>query len=166
MKISIPAVSASRSRSTVLRQLWTQPLVNFQRALAHHPGRRAEPAPRCSSRSRSGLAGQPPLPCAALARLADGWMISTTRKVADLLPALDLIWRTLDETGRLRSDFGLEARLVYGEGDPGVWNSQIEEWKAVGTTHISFNTMGHGFDTPLKHLAAVQKIAAILESGK
>jgi hypothetical protein len=110
--------------------------------------------------------GTAPTALRRLARLADGWMISTTRKVAEILPALDLIWRTLDETGRLRSNFGLEPRLVYGAGDPGVWNSQIDEWKAVGATHLSFNTMGHGFDTPLKHLAALQKIAAILEAGK
>ena len=149
----------------VLRQLWTQPLVNFsgrwhtildaglnplpvQRPIPLWFGGTAEPALR------------------RIARLADGWLINTTRKIADVLPSVDLIHRTLDETGRARSDFGIEPRLVYGEGDPEVWNNQLQEWEAVGATHISFNTMNHGFDTPSKHLAAVRKIAALLEAGK
>ena len=149
----------------VLRQLWTQPLLNFsgrwhtildaglnplpvQRPIPLWFGGTAEPALR------------------RIARLADGWLINTTRKIADVLPSLDLIYRTLDETGRARSDFGIEPRLVYGEGDPAVWNNQIQEWEAVGATHISFNTMNNGFDTPSKHLAAVRKIAALLEAGK
>ncbi len=150
---------------TVLRQLWTQPLVNFSGRWHTIPDAGLNPLPM-QQPIPLWFGGTAPAALRRLARLADGWMISTTRQVADILPALDLIWRTLDETGRLRSGFGLEARLVYGDGDPSLWNRQIEEWKTVGTTHLSFNTMGHGFDTPLKHLAAVQKIAAILESGK
>jgi probable F420-dependent oxidoreductase len=152
-------------QATVLRQLWTQPLVSFSGRWHTIPDAGLNPLP-VQQPIPLWFGGTAPAALRRLARLADGWMISTTRKVTELLPALDLIWRTLDENRRLRSDFGLEARLVYGDGDPGLWNSQIEEWNAVGTTHISFNTMGHGFDTPLKHLAAVQKIAAILESGE
>ena len=149
----------------VLRLLWTQPLVNFSGRWHTIPDAGLNPLPQ-QRPIPLWIGGTAPAALRRLARLADGWIISTTRRIADIMPSLDLIWRTLDETGRLHSDFGLEARLIYGEGDPGIWNSQIQEWKAVGTTHISFNTMGHGFDTPLKHLAAIQKIAVILELGK
>ena len=149
----------------VLRLLWTQPLVNFSGRWHTIPDAGLNPLP-LQQPIPLWIGGTAPAALRRLARLADGWMVSTTRKVAEIIPSLDLIWRTLDETGRLRSDFGLEARLVYGDGDPRLWDSQIQEWKAVGATHISFNTMGHGFDTSLKHLAAIQKIAAILGFDK
>lgn len=149
----------------VLRLLWTEPLVNFSGRWHTIPDAGLNPLPvQRPIPLWFGGTAEPALRRAA--RLADGWMISTTRKIADLQPAFDLIHHTLDETGRSRNDFGLEARLAYGEGDLGAWHSLIDEWKAVGATHLSFNTMGHGFDTPLKHLAAVQKIAAALEFAK
>ena len=146
----------------VLRQLWTQPLVNFSGRWHTIPDAGLNPLP-VQRPIPLWFGGTAEAALKRIARLADGWIISTTRTVADVLPSLELINRTLAEAGRARSDFGLEARLVYGEGDPKVWRNLIQEWKAVGVTHISFNTMACGFDTPAKHLAAVQKIAAILD---
>ena len=148
----------------VLRQLWTQPLVNFSGRWHTIPDAGLNPLP-IQQPIPLWFGGTAPAALRRAARLADGWMISTPRKVTESMPALDLIWRTLDDTGRMRGDFGLESRLVYGEGDPHVWNNQIEEWKAIGATYLSFNTMGHGFDTPIQHLAAIQKIAAVLDLG-
>jgi probable F420-dependent oxidoreductase len=152
-------------QATVLRHLWTQPLVNFSGRWHTIPDAGLNPLP-LQQPIPLWFGGTAPAALRRAARLADGWLISTSRKAADAMPSLDLIWRTLDETGRARSGFGLEARLVYGDGDPGVWKSHIQEWKAVGTTYLSFNTMGYGFDTPIKHLAAIQKIATVLELGK
>jgi probable F420-dependent oxidoreductase len=152
-------------QAAVLRQLWTQPLVNFKGRWHTIPDAGLNPLP-LQQPLPLWFGGTAPAALRRAARLADGWLISTRREAADSLPSLDLIWRTLDETGRSRSKFGLEARIAYGEGNPLAWESQIKEWKAAGMTHLSFNTMGHGFDTPLKHLSAIQKIAAILEMGK
>ncbi len=149
----------------VLRQLWTQPLVNFSGRWHTIPDAGLNPLP-LQQPIPLWFGGTAPAALRRAARLADGWLINTVRKTADVMPSLDLIWRTLDENGRSRSDFGLEARLAYGDGDPLVWDDQIEAWKAAGMTHLSFNTMGHGFDTPLKHLAAIQKIATFLGLGK
>jgi hypothetical protein len=63
------------------------------------------------------------------------------------------------------SDFGIEPRFSYSDGDLSVWLSIIEGWQAAGATHISFNTMGHGFDTPLKHLAAIRLLADAIGLG-
>jgi probable F420-dependent oxidoreductase len=152
-------------QADLLRQLWTQPLVNFKGRWDTIPDAGLNPLP-VQRPIPLWFGGMSEPAVRRAARLTDGWLVSTTRKVADVQPLLDLISRTLDETGRLREDFGLEGRLVYGDGDPGVWKSKIDEWTAAGATHLSFNTMGHGFDTPLKHLAAVQKIAAILKPGR
>jgi hypothetical protein len=39
----------------------------------------------------------------------------------------------------------------------------IEDWQTAGATHISFNTMGAGFDTPGEHVNALQLIASNLQ---
>jgi alkanesulfonate monooxygenase SsuD/methylene tetrahydromethanopterin reductase-like flavin-dependent oxidoreductase (luciferase family) len=92
------------------------------------------------------------------ARLADGWM-PNYRSVADARPALDILSQALEEAGRSWADFGLEARIPYGDGNPDTWNRLIEEWRAVGATHIEVNTMGTGLRTPQDHLAALRRFA-------
>jgi hypothetical protein len=69
--------------------------------------------------------------------------------------------RFLEEAGRSRSDFGVEARLPYGDGNPAAWRQLVQEWQAAGATHFSLNTMASGFDTPGKHLAAIRKFAEV-----
>jgi probable F420-dependent oxidoreductase len=141
----------------VLRQLWTQPLVTFNG--------------RWHTLSDAGLNPLPvqrPIPLwfggtaeAALrrvARLGDGWM-TNYRRVADARLALDTIARGLEEAGRDPAGFGLEPRLPYGDGDASVWEAIIQEWRVAGATHLSFNTMGHGFETPTQHLAAIRLFA-------
>jgi probable F420-dependent oxidoreductase len=146
----------------VLRQLWTQPLVTFNGRWHTIPDVGLNPLPlQQPIPIWFGGTAEPALRRAA--RLADGWMISTTRSVVDVQPALELIRRALEEAGRSRDTFGVEARLAYGAGNPAAWHSLIQEWQAAGATHLSFNTMGHGFDTPLKHLAAVEKLGLALD---
>jgi alkanesulfonate monooxygenase SsuD/methylene tetrahydromethanopterin reductase-like flavin-dependent oxidoreductase (luciferase family) len=95
-----------------------------------------------------------------MARLGDGWM-NLSRNLAEAKPALDLLDRYLEEAGRSRTDFGIEPRISYEEGDPKAWEKAMREWQAEGATHISFNTMGSEFTTPQEHLQAIQKFAKV-----
>lgn len=141
----------------VLRLLWTQPLVTYKGRWHDIPDAGLNPLPL-----------QRPIPLwfggtaeAALqraARLGDGWM-PMARTPNDALPALEKLARYRQEAGRAALPFGIEPRFSYGDGDASVWLSLIEGWQAAGATHISFNTMCHGFDTPAKHLAAVRLLA-------
>ncbi len=141
----------------VLRLLWTQPLVTFNgrwhtlldAGLNPLPVQRPIPL---------WFGGSAEAVMLRAARLGDGWM-PNFRRVADARPALDEIARELEKTGRDPARFGLEPRLPYGDGDASVWEAFIQEWEAAGATHLSFNTMGHGFDTPAKHLAAIRLFA-------
>jgi hypothetical protein len=72
---------------------------------------------------------------------------------------VELLYRFLEEIGRDHSGFGLEARLPYGDGNPDTWEQLLDGWKELGATHFSLNTMGAGFDTPAKHLQALEKFA-------
>ena len=141
----------------LLRQLWTQPLVNFTGEWHTVPDAGLKPLPV-----------QQPIPiwfgASALAavqraaRLGDGWLC-THRTLADAQPALEHIKRQLEKMGRSRAEFGIEARLPYGDGNPATWATLIRDWQAAGATHFSLNTMGLGFDTPAAHMAAVRKVA-------
>ena len=142
---------------TVLRQLWTQPLVNFSGRWHTIPDAGIKPRPV-----------QRPIPIwfggyvervlRRAARMGDGWLIGT-RNPADARASIEQIDRFLAEAGRTRAEFGLEARLPYGDGNPDTWTALIRGWQALGTTHFSLNTMGVGFDIPAAHLAALRTFA-------
>jgi hypothetical protein len=92
------------------------------------------------------------------ARLGDGWMPNYTE--AHLArPGLVLLDRCLEEAGRSRASFGVEATLSYGSGHPGVWQRQLLEWEAAGATHVALQTTRCGFATPTAHLAALRRFA-------
>jgi len=144
----------------VLRELWTKPLVDFKGRWHTLPDAGLKPLPV-----------QRPIPIwfgggadAALkraARLGDGWL-TNVRTAGEARPALESLDRYLEEAGRSRESFGLEPRVAYGDGDPEAWKRAIEEWKSVGATHLSFNTMGKGFETPQAHLDAIRRFGEIL----
>jgi len=146
---------------TLLRQLWTQPLVNFSSRWHTIPDAGLKPLP-VQQPIPIWFGGTADAALKRMARLADGWMLNY-RAVADARPALEALHRYLVEAGRERESFGLEPRLPYGDGNPDVWLKMIEDWKALGATHLSFNTMGKGFETPQAHMAAIQKFAEVIK---
>ena len=144
----------------LLRELWTKPLVTFSGRWHTIPDAGLNPLPI-----------QRPIPIwfggyakdalRRIARLADGWMCGE-RPVSKAQPLLDQFDRFLREAGRDRSAIGLEARMSYGDGKPDLWRQTIEEWKSVGATHVSFNTMGKGFNTPDAHLNAIREYSKLI----
>jgi len=145
----------------LLRQLWTQPLVTFkgrwhtvsdaglnpmpvQRPIPLWFGAKAEPALRRA------------------ARLADGWMVTGADTAEKAAPLLETIEQGLADAGRDRSQFGVEARLGYGEGDAAALEEQARAWEELGATHLSLNTMYLGYETPQQHLQAIQHFAKVM----
>ena len=141
----------------ILRKLWTQPLVNFQGRWHTIPDAGINPLP-VQQPIPLWFGGSAESVLKRIARLADGWM-PNYRRVADAQPSLDKIFHFMDQYNRDPHDLGIEPRLIYGDGDEQVWQKILSEWQAAGATHLSLNTMGFGFDTPQKHLAAIQRFA-------
>lgn len=141
----------------VLRLLWTQELVTFEGRWHHIPDAGLNPLPI-----------QRPLPLwfgghhdavlRRVAMLADGWLPGF-RTAEAARATLDTLARYIEKAGRPSEAVGLEPRLPFGDGNPGQWRAMLEGWRAAGATHLSFNTMGAGFDTPEKHLAAIKRFA-------
>lgn len=141
----------------VLRRLWTEPLVDFKGNWHTVPDAGINPLPvQRPIPVWFGGSAEPAL--RRIARLADGW-ITLGRSAVEARPALALFDRFLEEAGRSRREIGLESRISYGAGDPHVWETALRDWQAEGATHLSFNTMGSGFQTPQEHIRAIQKFA-------
>jgi probable F420-dependent oxidoreductase len=142
---------------TVLQRLWTEPLVTFE-------GREH----RIDDAGLNPLPIQRPIPLwfgghadpmlRRAARLADGWM-PNHRTPVSAKPDLEKLDQYLADAGRSRAEFGLEARIPFGEGRTGDWQALCAGWAALGGTHFSLNTMGAGFATPAEHLQAARTFA-------
>ena len=144
----------------LLRRLWQEPLVRFEGQWHHIPDAGLNPLP-VQRPIPIWFGGHAKPVLRRVAEMGDGWM-PNYRRVQDARSALETIWGYLEASGRERSELGLEPRLSYGEGNPDKWLKIIDEWEQVGATHLSFNTMGCGFETPQEHLAAVRTFSQAL----
>jgi probable F420-dependent oxidoreductase len=143
----------------VLRLLWTQPLITYQGRWHTITDAGLNPLP-VQRPIPIWMGGKAEAAVRRIARLADGWMINIPA-MQDARPMVELLFRTLEEAGRDRSSFGLEPRLAYGDGNPDTWVRFIQDWTALGATHLSINTMGMGISGPAGHLSAIRKFAEI-----
>ncbi len=145
----------------VMRQLWTQPLVNFSGRWHAIPDAGLNPMP-VQRPIPLWFGGSAAVALRHIARLADGWMAYYDAP-AEAQPILTRMDQHLAEAGRSRAGFGMEMVLRYGEGKPDEWGRLVDEWKAAGVTHLSFNTMGKNFSTPAAHIAAIHSFAEALQ---
>lgn len=141
----------------LLRELWTQPLVAFEGRWHTIPDAGINPLP-VQQPIPIWFGGQADPVLERTARLGDGWM-ANVRTPEQAQTYVDKLRSYLAEAGREHIGFGIEARLMYGNGDPDEWEHIIRGWDALGATHISINTMGHGFSTSHAHLNALKEFA-------
>lgn len=154
---------------SLLRRLWTEPLVSYNGRWHSIPDAGLNPLPK----QRPipiwfGGSTQPALRRAA--QLGDGWMLPGYRNPGDARDALEALDRFLEEASRpgIRMQpansqvFGTEARIPFGDGQPEPWRIAVQGWLSAGISHISFNTMGSGLVTSSAHLSAIQLVAESL----
>lgn len=144
----------------LLRQLWTEPLVTFNGEWDTIPDAGINPLP-VQRPIPLWLGGYADVVLRRVARMGDGWLPQGSPAQAQ--PSLDLLDRYLAEEGRSRADVGIEARMAYGSGNSDEWRALLDEWRAAGATHLSFNTMGNGFTTPQAHLDALRAFAEVAD---
>lgn len=143
----------------LLRCLWTEAHFDFQGKWHTIPDAGISPLP-LQRPIPIWFGGQSEPVIHRAARIADGWMpLYATPEQAR--PGLELLDRSLEEAGRSRVGFGLEARIPYG-GGPRIWAPLLSGWEAVGATHISLVTTGCGLETPSAHLEALCRFRQFL----
>ena len=141
----------------VMRALWTSPLVTFKGRWHTLPDVGIKPLP-VQRPIPIWFGGQAEAALARMARLADGWM-TNYRTATEAMSAIETIQRSLAEIKRPHEQFGIEARIHYGDGNPDKWRALMADWQAAGATHFSVNTMSCGFRTPNQHIDAIRRFA-------
>jgi probable F420-dependent oxidoreductase len=141
----------------VMRQLWTQRLVNFSGKWHTIPDAGIKPLP-VQQPIPIWFGGHAETALKRCARLGDGWM-TNHRSAQEAEAAIGQLERELERVGRPRDRFGIEARLSYGDGNPDTWRVLMRDWQAAGATHFTMNTMGLGFTTPNAHMKALRHFA-------
>ncbi len=141
----------------LLRRLWTQPLVQHESPWHNIPDAGINPLP-VQRPIPIWFGGQSEPAIRRAARIGDGWM-PLYASAEEARPGLDLLESALEQAGRSRAGFGLEARLSFGKGDPAEWRRKVGGWQAAGATHLSLITTGCGFTTPAGHIGALEQFA-------
>jgi probable F420-dependent oxidoreductase len=139
----------------VLRLLWDEPVVTYE-------GRWH----RITAAGLNPLPIQRPIPIwiggsaeAALrraARLADGYF--PQRPLDGGWPAtMERIRGWLEEAGRDPASFGVEKRIQVGTRTADDWRAEVEEWRALGATHITLVTLDGGLAGADAHLERLRE---------
>jgi len=145
----------------VLKALWTTPLVDYSGQWHLIPDAGINPLP-IQQPIPIWFGGQAEVVLQRAAKLADGWL-PTYASAEAAKPALARLSKYLEQAGRKSSEFGIEARIRYAEGNPADWEQLLEGWREAGATHISFNTMQAGLVGPVEHMKALKLIASSLD---
>lgn len=145
---------------SVMRQLWTKPLVDFSGRWHTIPDAGINPLP-VQRPIPVWFGGHAEPVLRRVANIGDGWF-PNYRSAEEARPELEKINRYMDEAGRDNSSLGVEARLHYSEGNRHTWEKFVQDWEEVGATHISINTMNNEFQTPSQHLEALQEFASTI----
>ena len=73
------------------------------------------------------------------------------------------VWR--EQAGHDPADFGLEPRIKLSTGAPDTWRRQAEEWRALGATHLSLDTMSGGLNEVEAHIARLAEAREALRES-
>ncbi|WP_319453372.1 MULTISPECIES: LLM class F420-dependent oxidoreductase [unclassified Mycobacterium] len=141
----------------LLRQLFTEPVVDFSGRFEHID--RAALMPKPAGGVPIWLGGSGERAYERAARLADGFMFFGGRGFDNAIDARQRMYRRVAELGRSVDEFGSEyVALRRGED----LFADIDGWREAGGTHASVATMGHGFHTVDAHIDYLAAVANAL----
>jgi probable F420-dependent oxidoreductase len=153
----------SEEQIALLRRLFTEQSVTFEGADEQVVGAGISPLP-AQRPIPIWIGGSSPRAYQRIGRLADGWFPQVAPG-----PALDeargIVEQAARGAGRDPAEIGLEGRVNY-TGDLDAALAAIENWRAVGATHVSVNTMGAGLPGVDDHLAVLRDLASSLTTGR
>jgi probable F420-dependent oxidoreductase len=146
----------SEEQIDLMRKLWTEELVTFKGKWHTITDAGINPLP-VQRPIPVWLGGRAEATIRRIATTGDGWILTgqpddTARSLIDRLREL------AEENGRKMSDIGLEGWVSAGGGSPDDWVESVNAWKALGATHISFNTMNSGLTSPKDHVETITRL--------
>ena len=147
----------------VLRQLWTQEIVNFEGRdhKISHAGIRPLPIQRPIPIWLGAGSSANPIPTERVLKrigtLADGWfpMFPYDHAGRDVIEKVKEYARS---SGRDPSAIGMEGRIRMASNGPEDWLAEAKAWERMGATHLSASTVGPQTDTIEQHIEALQRL--------
>jgi probable F420-dependent oxidoreductase len=150
----------SEEQMQVLRALWTEPVVTFNGRWHQIDAAGINPLP-VRRPIPIWLGGQAEVVIERVARVGDGWLpqLPPNDRARALL---DRLRGEIGIAGRRAEDVGIEARLSVGRVERAGWARYAEDWRALGATHLTVNTMGAGLAAPRDHLEVLHQVKEAL----
>ena len=145
----------SEEQVEVMRQLWTQELVTYKGQWHTITDGGLNPLP-VQRPIPIWFGGGDDRALRRLARLGDGWfpLLGPDDKCRATIEKIHSYAR---EAGRDPGLIGIEGRITVGQGGVEEWMKDIDAWKNLGATHLTFNTMKAGLKTPADHIDAIRR---------
>ena len=144
---------------SLLKQLWTQPTVEFDGRWDSVSGAGLNPLP--VQRPIPLWIGAQSVPIPRIRRrighLADGWFVLCT---PEEFPAIQAdILRAAETAGRSPQGIGTEAGVAVVGPREAEWHDRVAGWRRAGLSHVCLRTLGGGLDTQ-GHLDTMQRVYA------
>jgi len=141
----------------LLRRLWGEDLVTLKGSF--HDVRQSAMTPQYrATRIPIWIGGRAKIVLDRAAAIADGFMLEQSLEEAP--------W-VIDEINQYRKDhnreslpFGLATRVHIRKKDLPAAVEEARQWKALGITHLSVETMDEGISEPAQHLQLAQAFMA------
>ena len=128
----------------VLRRLWAEPVIDFDGRWHRIPDAGINPLP-VQQPIPIWIGGSAEVAIRRAARIADGFF--PQRPLEGGWPATMERFRDwAEESGRDPDTIGIEQRIDVSSGTPDDWRAAVDEWRALGATHVAFVTMRGGLD--------------------
>ena len=146
----------------LLRELWTNELVDFEGRYHSVRGAGINPLP-VQRPIPVWMGGTAERVLQRIARVADGWFpqFSPGPESAETIERLRGLIR---DAGRRAEDVGIEGRINLVRTPEDGWGAALEGWRELGATHVSFNTMSAGLGSPQGHIEAIRRFKEVAGS--
>jgi len=145
----------------LMRKLWTEPLVTFKGEF--HQIERAGLNPLPVQRPIPvWMGGMVEAVVKRVALISDGWF-PQFQPGDEANRTMDRLRGYMAEAGRAPSAVGIEGRFPLSIGGPTEWVRRAREWRDLGATHLSVNTMNSGLASPRAHIDAILEMKKALD---
>ena len=138
----------------VMRALWTQEVVDFKGRWHRIDRAGIKPLP-VQRPIPIWMGGSAENVIQRVAQMADGWFPQFPLESGG--PIIDRLHAEVRAAGRKPEDVGIEGRVSIANSTPDDWARSAEQWRSLGASHISVNTMGAGLASPADHIDAIRR---------
>jgi probable F420-dependent oxidoreductase len=151
----------SEEQVEVMRKLWTQELVTYKGHWHTITDAGLNPLP-IQRPIPIWFGGTDDRALRRLAQLGDGWF-PQLRPDETCQAAIEKVHSYAREAGRDPMSIGIEGRIPISQGSAETWVKEIAQWKKLGATHLTVNTMKAGLRTPADHIDAIRRFKEATE---